>query len=125
MPFIFLSMNKQRKGLPGKEMGRLPQTSDFKQPRLGAKGSLGMVRMRAFIAIMIVGLREPHQYPATGAVSQLIHLQPSLGTASMLEKVGICQSEISKSLVRPVEKGTIPCVEPKAATSDTEKQTEW
>lgn len=38
------SVNKQRKGLPGKEMDRLPQTLDFKQPRLGARGSFGMVR---------------------------------------------------------------------------------
>lgn len=54
-------LNEQRK-----EMDRLPQTSDFKQPRLGARGRFGMVRVRALIPTVTAGLREPHQYPPLG-----------------------------------------------------------
>lgn len=62
-------VNEQRKGLPGKEIDRLPQTSDFKQPRLGARGSLGMIREGILMPAVTAGLREPQQWPAVEAMS--------------------------------------------------------
>lgn len=50
------SVNEQGKGLPGKEMDRLPQTSDFKQPRLGARGREGIL-----MPAVIAGLKAPQQ----------------------------------------------------------------
>lgn len=82
--------------------------------------------MRALGTHVTRGLRRPHQGPAVGAVSQPVCLQPLLGTDGMLWRVGICPSEIAKGLVKPIETGTVPRIEPEALTSNREEtRIEW